>query len=116
MLSRPLDLNELLDWSTYTPGQGNIGGVPGACTQFEENASPDSHNNPLNNATCYPIKNGQANVSFSSFELCGAYLLMLILFSASTCGRVVHDFGIFDLSIELLVYCGVFQEPGYQLG
>lgn len=50
-------------------------------------------------------------MSFSSFKVCEEYLLILILFSASTCGRVVLDFGIFNMSIELLVYCGI-GNPG----
>ena len=68
-LSRDIQDGEQLDWSVYTPNQGNINGVPAACTQFAETTSPDpkDHSNLLG-ATCYGLGN-QANVSFGSSDL-----------------------------------------------
>ena len=68
-LSRDIQDGEQLDWSVYTPNQGNINGIPAACTQFAETTSPDpkDHSNLLG-ATCYGLGN-QANVSFGSLDL-----------------------------------------------
>ena len=68
-LNRNLQDGEQLDWSVYTPGQGDIDGVPGACTQFAETTSPDPKTNlPLLEATCYGLGN-EANVSIRSLGL-----------------------------------------------
>ena len=65
-LNRNLQDGEQLDWSVFTPNEGDIGGVPGACTQFAETTSPDPKTNlPLLEATCYGLGN-QANVSIRS--------------------------------------------------
>ena len=62
-LSRDLTAEEQLDWSVYTPNEGAIDKVPGACTLFVETSSPDSNNQPLKGNTCYSIQSGQANIS-----------------------------------------------------
>ena len=68
-LNRDVQDGEQLDWSVYTPNQGNINGVTAACTQFAETTSPDPKNNSnLLGATCYGLGN-QANVSSGSLGL-----------------------------------------------
>ena len=65
-LSRDVQDGEQLDFSVYTPSEGNINGVPAACTQFAETTSPDPvTNNNLQAGTCYGIGN-MANVSLGS--------------------------------------------------
>ena len=70
-LSRALTDGEQLDWSTYTPNQGDINGTPAACTSFEEVGSPDNHGHNLLANTCYPlVATGSAAVSlFSPLKL-----------------------------------------------
>ncbi|KAL2040797.1 hypothetical protein N7G274_006255 [Stereocaulon virgatum] len=60
-LSRALGLNEQLDFSTYTPDQGAIDGVTGACTRFSETTNPDTNGHALLGGTCYSLLTGQAN-------------------------------------------------------
>ena len=43
-LSCDLTAEEQLDWSVYTPSEGAIDKVPGACTLFAETSSPDANN------------------------------------------------------------------------
>ena len=65
-LNRNLQDGEQLDFSVYTPNEGDLDGVPGACTQFAETTSPDPKTNlPLLEATCYGLGN-RANVSIRS--------------------------------------------------
>ena len=79
-LNRDIKDGEQLDWSVYTPNQGNINGVPAACTQFAETTSPDPKDNSnLLGATCYGVGN-QANVSFGS--LCFLLKVLLMAFGA----------------------------------
>lgn len=68
-LNRDLQVDEQLDFSVYTPEEGDLNGVPGACTQFAETTSPDPKTNlPLLEATCYGVGN-LANVSIRSLGL-----------------------------------------------
>ena len=68
-LSRDLQDGEQLDFSVYTPNEGNINGVPAACTQFAETTNPDPNTgaNLLAN-NCLGVGN-MANVSFGSLGL-----------------------------------------------
>lgn len=74
-LNRDVQDGEQLDFSVYTPGQGNINGVSTACTQFAETTSPDPKTNGnLLADTCYGIGN-EANVSSESLRLLLRFLM-----------------------------------------
>lgn len=65
-LNRDVQDGEQLDFSVYTPGQGNINGVSTACTQFAETTSPDPKTNGnLLADTCYGIGNEANCLEFS---------------------------------------------------
>ena len=96
-LNRDIQDGEQLDWSVYTPNQGNINGVTAACTQFAETTSPDpkDHSN-LFADTCYGLGN-QANVSFEPLGLLLKFVINGFRRSACSSGTTKR---MFDMDIS----------------
>ena len=100
-LNRDVQDGEQLDWSVYTPNQGNINGVTAACTQFAETTSPDPKDKSnLLGATCYGLGN-QANVSIGSLGLLLEFLINGFRRSACSSGTTKS---IVDMGSPYLVY------------
>ena len=107
-LNRDIQDGEQLDWSVYTPNQGNINGVTAACTQFAETTSPDPKDKSnLLADTCYGVGH-QANVSFGPLGLLLKFLTNGFWRSACSSGTTKRTDGI-DFHIRSLQIRGEYD-------